>query len=267
MVLASPTAKTFLITGAGRGIGRGLSRQLLASGHRVFLLDSNLTELNHTAGQLTKKHTRGQNFDIAECDVRQPSQVQEAVSQASKLFSQRLDCLVNNAAYTNGAGGMKLANMDLEEWNISLGTNLTGPMLMTQACLPLLRAASGCVIHMSSTRAFISEPHNEAYSTTKAGLLGLTQSMAVSLAEDGIRVSALVPGWIHVQNECKAADEEGRRWEEGIGEEDSRWQLTGRVGNVEDVVKAVVYLAENDGVTGVEMVIDGGVMRKMVYPE
>lgn len=268
----------FLITGAGRGIGRGLSRHLLSAGHRVFLLDFNATELNHTTSLLGKTHRHRQDFDSSVTDVGDPAQVQSAVDKAKDLFGDEgLDCLVNNAAYTGGVGGTKLEDMTLEEWQKSLNTNLTGPMLMTQACLPLLskedsssgqrRPSGGCVIHMSSTRAFQSEPHNEAYSTTKAGLVGMAQSMAVSLSARGIRVSAVVPGWIHVENECKAADEAGRRWEDGLSEEDGRWQLTGRVGRVEDVVKAVVYLAENEGVTGVEMVVDGGVTRKMVYPE
>ncbi|KAH7325798.1 hypothetical protein B0I35DRAFT_347280 [Stachybotrys elegans] len=260
-------SKSFFITGAGRGIGRGLSRLLLQRGHRVFLVDINEAELNHTASVLSKSHTRGQDFEATICDVGQPSQIQSAVAQADKLFGRRLDCLVNNAAYTGGVGGTRLADMTLDEWNRSIQTNLTGPMLVTQACLPMLAAARGCVIHMSSTRAGMSEPNNEAYSATKAGLLGLAQSMAVSLAGEGVRVSAVVPGWIHVGDECREADEKGTRWEDGLSEEDMRWQLTGRVGRVEDVVRAVEYLAESDGVTGVEMVVDGGVTRKMVYPE
>lgn len=262
----------FLITGAGRGIGRGLSRHLLSLGHRVYLLDSNHAELEHTASVLSQKFKLETDFNYATTDVRDPAQVRHAVAQASGLFGGRLDCLVNNAAYTGGVGGTKLEDMTLEEWDRSLQTNLTGPMLVTQACLPLLsrgpgREAGGCVVHVSSTRAFQSEPHNEAYSTTKAGLVGLTQSMAVSLSDRGVRVSAVLPGWIHVEDECKAADEAGRRWEEGLGEQDHRWQLTGRVGKVVDITKAVLYLAESDGVTGVEMVVDGGVTRRMVYPE
>ncbi|KAH8124133.1 hypothetical protein FP744_10006575 [Trichoderma asperellum] len=263
----APAQKTFLITGAGRGIGRGLSRILLQTGHRVFLLDSNKTELDHTAGLLAKSHQQGRDFDTALCDLRQPREIQAAVSQADRLFASRLDCLVNNAAYTGGVGGTALADMTLDEWNRSIETNLTAPMLMTQACLGMLRAARGCVVHVSSTRAVMSEPDNEAYSTTKAGLLGMAQSMAVSLARDGVRVSAVLPGWIHVGDECKEADEKGVRWEDGLGEADMQWQLTGRVGKVEDVAKAVVYLVENEGVTGVEMMVDGGVTRKMVYPE
>jgi NAD(P)-dependent dehydrogenase (short-subunit alcohol dehydrogenase family) len=264
----------FLITGAGRGIGRGLSRHLLSGGHRVFLLDANATELEHTVSVLGKTYQHGQDFDSSVTDLRDPAQIKNAAAQADALFGGRLDCLVNNAAYTGGVGGMKLEDMTVEEWEKSLSVNLTGPMLMTQACLRMLSknaerntAGGGCVVHVSSTRAFQSEPHNEAYSTTKAGLVGMTQSMAVSLAEKGIRVSAVLPGWIHVADECKAADEAGTKWEEGLSEEDARWQLTGRVGKVEDVARAVLYLAENEGVTGVEMVVDGGVTRKMVYPE
>ena len=145
-------------------------------------------------------------------------------------------------------------------------------MLMSQACLPMLRKSSsrptgGCIVHVSSTRAYMSEPDNEPYSSTKAGLLGLSQSMAMSLAPNGIRVNALVLGWIHVINESKQGDESGQRWEEGLSEEDQKWQLTGRVGTANDVLRAVEYLVDADGATGTEVVVDGGVTRKMVYPE
>jgi NAD(P)-dependent dehydrogenase (short-subunit alcohol dehydrogenase family) len=140
-------------------------------------------------------------------------------------------------------------------------------MLMTQACLDLLAEARGCVVHMSSTRAFQSEPNNEPYAATKAGLVGLAQSMSTSLAPRGVRVSAILPGWISAAHESRAGDEGGADWDTGLSAEDHRWQLTGRVGKVEDIVKAVMYLVENDGVTGAELVVDGGVTRKMVYPE
>lgn len=113
----------------------------------------------------------------------------------------------------------------------------------------------------------MSEPHNEPYSASKAGLLGLSQAMAVSLANEGIRVNALLLGWINVANECKEADEKGQTWEEGLSKEDQAWHLTGRVGKVEDVLRALEYMVDADGVTGAELVVDGGVTRKMVYPE
>ena len=113
----------------------------------------------------------------------------------------------------------------------------------------------------------MSEPNNEPYSATKAGLLGLSQAMAVSLAPDGVRSNALVLGWINVTNECKKADETGQTWEDGISKDDHAWHLAGRVGKVDDVFRAVEYLVESDFVTGAETVVEGGVTRKMVYPE
>lgn len=187
-------------------------------------------------------------------------------------FKGHLDVLVNNAAYTGGVGGVNIENLTLEEWNASIETNLTAPMLMSQACLPLLRKSSkrpegGAIINMSSTRAHQSEANSEGYATTKAGLIGLTHSLAVSLAPMGITVNAMLPGWIHALNECKEADEKGQKWEEGLGDVDHGWHLSGRVGKVEDVARVVEYLAGARFVTGTEQVIDGGVTRRMVYPE
>ena len=265
-------AKNFLITGAGRGIGRGLSRLLLQKGHRVFLIDNNNEELSNTISKLSQHHTQGRDFDAVACDLRRPDDIRSTSEIAGRLFNGHLDCLINNGAATVGVGGSHLSELSLEEWNTSIETNLTGPMLMSQSCLPMLqkhgfRPEGGSIIHMSSTRAFMSEPNNEGYSATKAGLLGLTQSMAVSLAPQGVRVNAVLPGWINVTNECKKADESGQSWEDGLSKTDHEWHLTGRVGKVEDVVKAVEYLVDAEFVTGTEVVIDGGVTRKMVYPE
>ena len=270
--MVSKAARNYLITGAGRGIGRGLSRLLLQNGHRVLLIDQNEEELTNTVSLLSKNHTVGKDFDSLKCNVRVPDEIKSAAEKASQLFGGHLDCLVNNAAFTGGAGGTSLSDMTIGDWNASIETNLTGPMLMSQACLPLLRKTGsrlqgGSIIHMSSTRSFMSEPNNEPYSATKAGLLGLSQSMAVSLAADGIRCNVILPGWINVSNDCKQADESGQKWEDGLSKDDQEWHLTGRVGKVEDIWRAVEYLVESEFVTGAETIVDGGVTRKMVYPE
>ncbi|KAK7744671.1 hypothetical protein SLS53_003560 [Cytospora paraplurivora] len=281
MAASSNKPLHFLITGAGRGIGRGLSRLLLQKGHRVFLVDNNADELFHTRDALAKSipaHVSGspRPFEALLCNLRQPSEIEEASKAASDFFSGHLDVLVNNAAVV---GGASILDTDTEaltaSWAASLETNLTAPLLLSRACLPLLRKGSGpgheerggSIVHMSSTRAYQSESGTEGYTATKAGLLGLTHSMAVSLAPAGVRVNAILPGWIHVANECKEADEKGTTWEEGLSEDDHRWHLNGRVGKVEDVLAAVEYLTNADFVTGTEMVVDGGVTRKMVYPE
>ncbi|KAF7192260.1 putative oxidoreductase [Pseudocercospora fuligena] len=266
------TAKNYLITGAGRGIGRGLSRLLLQKGNRVFLVDNNQEELNHTAATLARTYEQGKDFSPFFCNLRKPEEITSVVASVKDLCNGHLDVLVNNAANTAAVGATHLSDLTLEEWNASIETNLTAPMLLSQGCLPLLqksstRSQAGCIIHMSSTRAIQSEPNNEPYSATKAGLLGLTQSMAVSLAPQGVRVNAILPGWINVTNESKAADESGQTWEDGLSKEDHQWHLTGRVGRVEDILKAIEYLVDNDGVSGSELIVDGGVTRKMVYPE
>lgn len=272
------TSLNFVITGAARGIGRGLSRLLLERGHRVLLLDNHEVELKHTNMVFSKMFDKSDQFKCQLCNVRNPAAIKQAASTAQDMFSGKLDCLINNAAYTNAVGGTSLEHMTLDEWNASLETNLTAPMLLSQALLPMLkvkapgvgsdRRQGGSIIMMSSTRAHQSEPNSEGYAATKAGLIGLTHSMAVSLAPSGITVNAILPGWINVSNECKDADEKGTKWEEGLSKEDHAWQLTGRVGKVEDILHAVEYIISAKGfVTGTEVVVSGGVERKMVYPE
>ncbi|QIW95715.1 hypothetical protein AMS68_001233 [Peltaster fructicola] len=270
--MASKVSRNYLITGGGRGIGRGLSRSLLQKGHKVFLIDINQDELDHFANQLAQTYTRGKAFDATVCNLRKLDELKAAVEGASKLFAGHLDVLVNNAAYTGAVGAANAANISLDQWNASVETNLTAPLFLSQFCIPLLQKSSsrtvgGSIIHMSSTRAFMSEPDNEGYSATKAGLLGLTNAMSVSLAPQGIRVNAILPGWINVTNESKQADESGQSWEDGLSKDDHQWHLTGRVGKVEDILNAVEYLAESEFVSGSEMIVDGGVTRKMVYPE
>ncbi|GME27347.1 Short-chain dehydrogenase/reductase SDR [Neofusicoccum parvum] len=286
---ASETPMNYLVTGAARGIGRGLTRNLLRRGHRVFLLDANAAELENTlslapswapkpaASSPSPAAFQGQVVDLAD-----RAQLKQAVAAASTFFNGKLDVLVNNAFATphvwSGGRAMDDADDAIErEWDVKIAVGLTAPFLLSRLCVPLLTAAgearggggrAGCVVNVSSTRARQAEPNHEAYSAAKAGLLGLTTSMAVSLGQaHGIRVNAVSPGWVDVDDENAAADQKGAKWGEALGEADHRWHPAGRVGRVEDVARAVVFLAESGFVTGEEVVLDGGVTRKMVYPE
>jgi NAD(P)-dependent dehydrogenase (short-subunit alcohol dehydrogenase family) len=254
-----------LITGGARGIGRGLFRQFLSKGHRVIILDSNTEELEHVRSQAGKWSSTQGNWHALQCDLSKREQIKDAVRTVKDTFDGRLDVLINNAFPTTlqiaEDRTMEGEGDDIEaEWDLKIAIGLTAPFILSRLCVPLL--------NVSSTRAYQAESDHEAYSTAKAGILGLTQSMSISLGHrHHIRVNAIIPGWIHVENESKAADERGARWEEGLSKDDIEWHPAGRVGKSEDITRAAEYLIESGFVTGQEVVVDGGVGRKMVYPE
>lgn len=268
------------LTGGARGIGRGLVRMLLQEGHSVYALDSNQAELHHTRERAKEWASSSKGvFHCKVVDLSDRKALHASVKDISAAFDNKVDLLINNAFATphtwTDNKSMDDLDADIEEqWDHKVAVGLTAPFVLSRLCISMLKSGDlgarrpGSIINISSTRAHQSEDNHEAYSACKAGLLGLTQSMAVSLGHKyNIRVNAISPGWISVDNEFKEADEKGVKWEEGMSEEDHRWHPAGRVGKVEDIYKAVTFLAESEFVTGQEVVVDGGVTKKMVYPE
>ncbi|KAL1600458.1 hypothetical protein SLS60_006844 [Paraconiothyrium brasiliense] len=269
-----------LITGGARGIGRGLFRHFLGAGHSVYILDANSTELEHVKKLADKWKSASSQaiWKASLCDLRDRENIKSIVDDVKGVFDGELDVLINNAMATEGVGAGKPMEDDsdgiMEDWDTKIAVGLTAPYLLSRLCVPLLKAGSsapgspGTIINISSTRAHQAEDNHEAYSAAKAGILGLTQSMSISLGHrHKIRVNAILPGWIHVMNEQAAADKSGVAWEEGLTKEDAEWHPAGRVGKVDDIAKAAEYLIGTGFVTGQEIVVDGGVGRKMVYPE
>jgi NAD(P)-dependent dehydrogenase (short-subunit alcohol dehydrogenase family) len=269
-----------LLTGGARGIGRGLFRHLLQTGHYVIILDSNGEELTHVKKKADAWTSSGEGgWNVMQCDLSKRKDIKSAVDFVKEAFGGTLDLLINNAFPTDlelsKDRHMEAEGDDIEkEWDAKIAIGLTAPYILSRLCVPLLAAGNstpdspGTIINISSTRAYQSEADHEAYSAAKSGLLGLTQSMSVSLGHrHKIRVNAIVPGWIHVVNESKAGDEEKAEWEDGLNAEDTEWHPAGRVGKADDVARAVEYLVGSEFVTGQEVVVDGGVGRKMVYPE
>jgi NAD(P)-dependent dehydrogenase (short-subunit alcohol dehydrogenase family) len=279
------TTVNYLVTGAGRGIGRGLTRNLLQRpGNRVFLLDSNESELQNTlslaAAWAQSSDVNKSRFQGKVVDLRNRDEIKNLVGEVEEFFEGRLHALVNNAFATphtwNGEKGMEddLSSDDImDQWDTKIAVGLTAPFLLSRLCVPMLRrkddeTSAGCIINISSTRAKQAEDNHEAYSAAKGGLLGLTQSMAISLGHrHNIRCNAIIPGWVNVENENKTADKQSTKWEDGMTEQDHSYHPAGRVGKVEDIYKAVKFLVESDFITGEEIVVDGGVTRKMYYPE
>ncbi|AMJ49240.1 SDR family oxidoreductase [Rhodobacter sphaeroides] len=161
-----------------------------------------------------------------------------------------MDLLVNNAGRADPVTG-PIAELTLADWRRMTDSHLTAAFLMVRAAVPLLRPG-GSIVNMASTRAFMSEPDTEAYAASKGGLVALTQALAVSLGPR-LRVNAIAPGWI--------SDGDGLR------DIDHAQHPAGRVGRPEDVADTVLWLTDAGFVTGQVIVVDGGMMRKMIYAE
>jgi NAD(P)-dependent dehydrogenase (short-subunit alcohol dehydrogenase family) len=157
-----------------------------------------------------------------------------------------------------------LEELSTEEWNRVIATNLQSVYLVTRYLLPLMpRGAS--IINIASTRALMSEPNTEAYSASKGGILALTHAMAISLAPRGIRVNAISPGWIETSNWKKRSI----RKEPLLRDIDHLQHPAGRVGKPEDIAYACLFLSSEEAsfITGVNLVVDGGMTVKMIYAE
>lgn len=224
--------KKAIITGGAGLIGSGLCTALLAQGWQVASFD-------------LEPGPEGAQSVI--CDVGEEASVAAAFAE---LGWDELDLLVNNAGIASPDRG-PMAELSLAEWRRVTDSHLTGAFLMSRAAIPLLNEGGG-VIHMVSTRAFMSEPNTEAYAASKGALVALTHAMAISLGPN-IRVNAVAPGWIS----------DG----EGLSEDDHAQHPVGRVGRAEDIAGAVLYLAEAGFVTGQVLTVDGGMTRKMIYAD
>lgn len=227
-----------LVTGGARGIGAAIAARLAQDGYRTIAAD------------IAPSETAPPNGRAVACDVADEAAV-TALLHDVRATEGRLDALVCNA----GINVRKpLAALSLAEWSRVLAINLTSTFLLVRAAEPLLRAASGAVVTIASTRARMSEADTEAYAASKGGLVALTHALAISLGPD-VRVNCISPGWIFTKGDPPRPG-------------DHAFHPVGRVGTPEDVAAMAAFLLGPDSgfVTGTEFVIDGGVTRKMIYP-
>ncbi|KQM20274.1 SDR family NAD(P)-dependent oxidoreductase [Novosphingobium sp. Leaf2] len=250
------TDKTAIITGGGAGIGRGLVLHFAGLGWRVAALDLNQQALDELGALLP-----ADRFLAIACDVGNEPAVRNAFSKIGK-WTDSAHLLVNNAGIADPVCG-PLEDLTAQRWHAYIDASLTATFLCTREALPLLRAAApASVVNMSSTRAQQSEPDTFAYAAAKGGVSALTHAMAVSLGPD-IRVNAVLPGWIETgpwqAADARASARHSRR--------DKAQHPVGRVGTVEDIAQAVEWLAGAGFVTGQEIVVDGGMTKRMIYAQ
>ncbi|GAA0349241.1 SDR family NAD(P)-dependent oxidoreductase [Bacillus horti] len=239
-----------LITGASQGIGKELAIQYAKQGAKVVLFDLEVEQ-----GQRVCDLIQGQQGKalFVQCDVSKEKDIQHAVEQAIEHFGQ-IDVLINNAGLSRWKNVYELK---IEEWDHILNVNLRGAFLFSKEVAKRMKGnkQGGSIVNMASTRALMSEANSEAYAASKGGLVALTHALAVSLGPDRIRVNAISPGWI----ETKEYDQ--------LRQIDHIQHPAQRVGKPSDIFKACQYLTnpENDFVTGTNVVVDGGMTRKMLY--
>lgn len=244
-----------LVTGGAQGIGKAIARAFAQAGAHLVIAD-----IDEAAGlELLRDQAMEGRVRYVRCDVGIPQEV-EALMETVTAQEGRLDVLVNNAGIMVSQPPGELS---VEAWDRVLNVNLRGPFLCVKYGLPLLqKGRHPSVINIASTRALMSEPNTEAYSASKAGLLGLTHALAISLGPR-IRVNAVVPGWIDV-SAWKRSD---LAHQEPLTEADHQQHPVGRVGRPQDIAAACLYLASEEAsfITGQYLVADGGMTVKMIY--
>lgn len=247
--------KTCIITGAAsrRGIGRATARLFAEHGAQVAILDRDFLLAQESANSLSEPQS-GCSHLALQCDVADQQRCIEAVQTVHAHFG-KIDVLVNIAGITQPVKTMEIGPAD---YDAILDVNLRGTLYMSQAVIPIMRAAkAGSIICMSSVSAqrgggIFGGPH---YSAAKAGVLGLTKAMARELAPDGVRVNAIAPGLIDT-------DIVGDRLSEDEREEIRAGIPLGRLGEAQDVAGACLFLSSELSayITGSVINVNGGML-------
>lgn len=242
-----------IITGGAQGIGKISTQELLKNSYRVSVFDNDKEALSELESELENK-----NCSFYHVDISKEEEVIDAINRSLKTCGS-LYGLINNAAIIINKS---ISDITLEEWQQVINTNLTGTFLCSKHALPYLKDAKGCIVNMSSTRAFQSEPNTEAYSASKGGVFALTHALAMSAAPY-VRVNCISPGWIDVSGVKKKTESH----QINLSNKDHEQHPVGRVGNAMDIARTILFLLDerNSFVTAQNFVIDGGMTMKMIY--
>ena len=241
------TNRTALVTGASRGIGRACALALSQSGIRVALAARTADQLDELASEIRAQGREA--FPVA-LDLASADSIKEATARTAKEFG-RIDILVNNAGITRDNLALR---MKKDDWDAVLATNLTGAFLMIQQVLSgMMKERWGRIVNISSVVGEMGNPGQANYVASKAGLIGLTKSVAQEMGSRNITVNAVAPGFI----------ETGMT--HGLSEELKDKMLANiplkRIGTPEDVAAAVVFLASEQAayITGHVLDVNGGI--------
>ena len=237
--------KVVIVTGGSRGIGASIVKELANSGYNVVL---NYNKSEDAAKQIKEELiSSGKTVDIYKADIRNREEVKSLIEFTIKKYG-KIDVLINNA----GISQIKLfADISDEDWNNMLQTNLTSAFYTSQEALKyMIPKKQGCIINISSIYGTTGASCEVHYSAAKAGLDGMTKSLAKELGLSNIRVNSIAPGAIETDMNAFLTEDEKIELNKEIP--------LGRIGKPEEIASCAKFLIENEYVTGQVISINGG---------
>ncbi len=237
-----------IVTGGARGIGKKICEIFLVEGASVYIFDVNPEEGTRTIGEFHSAYKNGRIF-FSEVDITDEKSVEQAIGKIIEAEG-KVDILVNNAGITRDN---LILRMSLEDWKKVIDINLTGAFICSRHTVRfMIKNRSGKIINISSIVGVHGNAGQSNYSSSKAGIIGLTKTLAKELASRNILVNAIAPGYIETEMTEKLSDSIKQKLIEQIP--------TGRLGSVDDVAKTALFLASDDSnyITGTVINLDGG---------
>jgi|TARA_B100001079_G_scaffold116147_1_gene99864 3-oxoacyl-[acyl-carrier protein] reductase len=238
--------KIAIVTGASQGIGKIIAFELAKSGAHVACISRNKKAIESIVEEITINGGQASSFP---CDISDSDTLSEIITEIIKENS-RIDILVNNAGITKDS---LLMRMSIEQWDDVINTNLKGAFHCTKAVVRyMMKNKFGRIINITSIVGLTGNAGQANYAASKAGLIGMTKSIAKEVASRGITANCIAPGWIETSMTNKLSGEVKNEFLSHIP--------VGRIGSPDDIANAVIFLASDEAgyITGQTITVDGG---------
>ena len=238
--------KIAIVTGASQGIGETIAVEMAKSGANVFCLARNKNALDSTINKIINN---GDKASAYSCDISDNEQFNNIVTGIFKEYGS-IDILVNNAGITNDTLLMRMSD---DQWDSVLDTNLKGSFTCIRSVIKyMMKKKSGRIINITSIVGLTGNAGQANYAASKAGLIGMTKSIAKEVASRGITANCVAPGWIETAMTEQLSDDVKNKFLSQIP--------TGKIGYPKDIANTVIFLASKEAeyITGQTITVDGG---------